>query len=376
MLKIVFHFIVLGVTVLVAANSSQAASFEYLYGQLRPTAEAAPISAVEPLAFVEESDDQVALTAFFDRVSGGKGGDGKDGDGKNGDGKGDCDECIGNWRDNMVVWFGADAYKSLGDTLPPPGFVAGYMNSAGVVAGMNTSVAIGDLRTRFQIGGSYGVYDFKGRDSGAILAPPSKDSSAEQQGFLTAGFYKRSDICDGERISWGVVYDQFWGHQWGLMANQVYLSQMRGIVGYAVNECHEVGVWGTLNTNIDKTAFAITPPPIRAANQINGYWRRSWDNGGSTMAYVGVADNSNVQDWLVGATAQAPLSSNLSLYSNVTFALPSSATGLVGSNELQWNVGAGLQYSFGGKAASSTVSGHKGMPLLPVANNGSFLITN
>ena len=51
MLKIVFQFFVMGVTVLVAANSSQAASFEYLYGQLRPTAEAAPISTVGSVCF-------------------------------------------------------------------------------------------------------------------------------------------------------------------------------------------------------------------------------------------------------------------------------------------------------------------------------------
>jgi outer membrane immunogenic protein len=90
MLKIVFQFLVMGVTVLVAASSSQAASFEYLYGKLRPT-EVVQASAVEPLAWVEESDDEVALTSFFDRLSDGKGG--KGGDGKGGDGGGKGDDC-------------------------------------------------------------------------------------------------------------------------------------------------------------------------------------------------------------------------------------------------------------------------------------------
>ena len=278
----------------------------------------------------------------------------------------DCD-CVGNWRDNMVVWMGGDAYKGFGDYVQPPGPAAGFMNSAGVVTGMNTSFAIGDLRPRFQIGGSYGIYDFKGRDTASV-------SSSEQQTFITAGIYKRSDICNCDRISWGLVYDHFFGHQWGLFANEVSLGQVRGIVGYALNECNEIGVWGTGNTNTDTSAPFITPPPIRAANQANTYWRHNWAFGGSTMAYAGVADKSNIQNWLVGVLGTAPLSNNMSIYSNVTFALPSSGTGVVGSNELQWNIGAGLQYSFGGKASTSTVSGYTGLPLLPVANNGSFLI--
>ena len=367
MRKTVFHFFLFGMTVLAAASSSHAASFEYMYGQLRPTAEVVPASAVEPLAWVDESDDQVALTSFFDRISGGKGDDGKDGDGKGGKGCGD--DCVGNWRDNTQVLVGFDTYKSLGDTIPPPGFVAGYMNSAGVVAGFNTGVRLGDSRVRGQLGASYGIYDWKGRDT-------TSPSSSEQQTFVTAGLYKRSDVCCGDRISWGVVYDQFFGHQWGVFANEVYLNQFRGIFGYALNECNEVGVWGTVHTNTDGTAFAITPPPIRAMNQANAYWRHNWEFGGSTMAYVGAVDQADVASWILGLNGQAPLSDRVSLYGNTTFALPGSGTGSVGSNELQWNVGFGLSVSLGGKAVSRTVSGNKGLPLLPVANNGSFLITN
>ncbi len=38
MRKTVFHFFLFGMTVLAAASSSHAASFEYMYGQFRPTA--------------------------------------------------------------------------------------------------------------------------------------------------------------------------------------------------------------------------------------------------------------------------------------------------------------------------------------------------
>lgn len=286
----------------------------------------------------------------------------------------DCCDDVGTWRDNTVVWLGADAYKSWGDSasIQLPGLVgAGFMNSAGVVAGFNTGFALGESQVRGQLGASYGVYDLKGRDT-----PPYSPSSSEQQTFVTAGFYQRSDVSSGDRVSWGLVYDQFFGHQWGLYAGEVYLSQVRGIIGYALSESNEVGVWGTWHTNSDNSVTNIAPPPIRAMNQANLYWRHNYDFGASTMAYIGGVDSADIGSWQVGVLGQAPMSDTLSLYTNVTFAFPGSKTGVVGSNELEWNVGAGLAYSFGGKSVSPTVSGQKGLPLLPVANNGSLLITN
>ena len=113
---------------------------------------------------------------------------------------------LGGWCDNTIVFLGAEAYKSLGDSAQPPGIATGFMDSAGFSGGFNTGVRLfDDSPIRGQIGGSYGVYDLKGRDT---VSP----SSAEQQTFLTAGIYKRSDILDGDAISWGLVYDQFWAH--------------------------------------------------------------------------------------------------------------------------------------------------------------------
>jgi hypothetical protein len=70
------------------------------------------------------------------------------------------------------------------------------------------------------------------------------------------------------------------------------------------------------------------------------------------------------------------LSDYTALYGLFTFSFPSSETGVIGSLEEEWAFGAGLVYYLGGKAVSPTVSGRKGLPLLPVANNGTFLLTN
>lgn len=281
-----------------------------------------------------------------------------------------CEEdCIGNWFANTQVWLGGEAYKGFGDTTDPPGVGTGFMDSFGLVTGFNTGLALGESRVRAQVGASYGAYDFKGRDSVST-------DSLEQQVYLTAGFYQRSDVENDEHISWGLVYDQFFGHQWGLFANEISLGQIRGILGYALNECNEVGVWGTFHVGKDASALDITPPPIRAMNQANFYLRHNFEYGANAMFYVGAFDAADVGSWQFGFLGDAPLNDSLSMYANFNLASPGSATGVVGSNEEQWNIGLGLMYTFGGKAVSDTVSGQAGLPLLPVANNGSFLITN
>src|SRR4029079_15958955 len=130
-----------------------------------------------------------------------------------------------------------------------------------------------------------GIYDLKGRDT---VSP----SSSEQQSFITVGVYKRSDIANCDRISWGGVYDHVFGHQWGLLASEVYLSQLRGILGYALSERNEIGVWGTAHTNNDRSVTGLNS--IRAMNQAIVYWRHNYDFGGQTMAYIGGVDSADV----------------------------------------------------------------------------------
>lgn len=277
----------------------------------------------------------------------------------------------GSWLSNTQFLTGVDAYKSLGDSVIPPGAAAGYMNSAGIFGGFNNGFGIGSSRIRGQIGGTYGVYDLKGRDT--VNTQPG-----EQQSFVTAGLYKRSDYCCGDRISWGAVYDQFWADQWGLNANEVYLGQIRAMSGFALNERNEVGTWGTIHTTQDTLFQPVggANVRIRASNQANVYWKHNYDFGGTSTLYVGGVDRADVGSWVAGLNGVAPLSRNTSLFGNSTFLFPGSSTGVVGSNELQWNVSTGLVYSFGGKAVSRNISGQPGLPLLPVANMGNFLITN
>lgn len=286
--------------------------------------------------------------------------------------------CTGNWLDNTTVWLGADTYKSLGERITNiNGGTGALTGSFGGVAGFNTGFGLGESRIRGQFGASYGVYDPMGR----LGIVPQADE-AEEQSFVTLGVYKRGDLtCDCDPWSWGIVYDNFHGNQWGVNANTIDLGQVRYIVGYAVNPRTEIGMWGTFGVYNDEAAVTVAGAPgvlttVRAANQANLYLRKDSIYGASLMFYAGAMDGADICDWQFGMNGLSPVSDNLSLYANFNYVIPSASQGPIGSGQEQWNFGVGLVYYFGGKAVSPSVTGHRGLPLLPVATNGTFLVTD
>lgn len=287
-------------------------------------------------------------------------------------------ECLGDWRENTYFWGGGDVYKSIGERITNINGGSGALTSSfGTVGGFNTGFRLGDSNVRGQIGASYGIYDYKGR----IALIPKSDQS-EQQAFFTLGAYKRSDMFNGDdRISWGLVFDNMTASQWGVNGNEILLGQMRGTFGYAWNECTEFGVFGTMHLYDDNAAVTIGGAPavlrpIRAMNQANAYIKRNTAFGAQITGYVGLLDRADIGDWQFGLLSQAPLSNNWSVYGNFNYVAPSVRPGPAGSAEEQFNVSVGLVYFLGGKAVSPSISGQRGLPLLNVANNGSFLITD
>ena len=121
------------------------------------------------------------------------------------------------------------------------------------MTGVNMGFGVGESSIRGQIGGSYGVYDFRGR---LAIVPQATD--VEEQQFSTTGVYKRGDMLhDCDPWSYGVVVDQLHFNNWGVNANEIDLGQVRGIVGYALNGCTEVGGWGTAHVWDDDAAVTV-----------------------------------------------------------------------------------------------------------------------
>jgi hypothetical protein len=77
-----------------------------------------------------------------------------------------------------------------------------------------------------------------------------------------------------------------------------------------------------------------------------------------------------------GTKGEVPLSNCVSLFGGAQCILPSASGGSGNDKfaEEYWNVSVGFAYYPGGNAVSNTVAGRRWMPLLPVADNGSFAI--
>lgn len=280
--------------------------------------------------------------------------------------------------DNAQFSIGAESFRSFGDgryaLFNPLPFATA--NSQGAVATFNTTVRLFDSNIYGQVGTSYGVYDWRGR----TINSTTLSGNPEEQWYFTYGVFKRSNVCKGDRISWGLVSDHFYGTNYGWTVDSPYLHQLRGVFGFAVDHHNEVGVSATVGTNQDRVGISSVgagiTTSVRAMNQLNAYLKHNWKRGGNSTVYVGALDNADIASWHFGMLNTSPLNDYVSLYGNFGYVVPGASSGLAGAAEEQWNLGVGLVFSVGGKAVTRTVSGHQGTALLPVASNGTFLMTN
>ncbi len=274
---------------------------------------------------------------------------------------------------NARVYFGMETYRGTLDTSyvnPPangiPAVGAGFSNSAGLSTGVSTTLPIYG-RIRGQFGGSFATYDLRGRDVGNVR------QQEENRGFFTTGIYKRGDLQQEDPVSWGIVYDHLWAYQSGFNGNGDYkVGQIRGLLGIALTDRNELGFWFTTRCKEDFVNANIGQ--LRGVNQYNLYLRHLFDFGGTGMIYFGGVDHLSAASWDFGGQFTAPLSKHVGLYTNGAFLMPSTQAGSIGSDQLLWSLGGGLVFTFGDLRAAS-VTGNPVEALLPVANNGSFVVT-
>jgi len=286
-----------------------------------------------------------------------------------------CDDCP---THSLILFSGFESWRGFAD--------GSYPNNNGAVVGFNYGTAVSqDYGIGFQFGGSYGVFDWNGRDTTTFSdAGDIKATQAQEQVFITTGFFKKADECS--RWSAGIVYDFSLNQNFGIYANSPYLTQWRGQFSYATSSHNEFGVWGTLRDHgfTQNTPYSFTGDPVsfRAVNQTNLFWHHKFDQGADSYIWVGVPDfqsklgdlGGSLGDYIVGGMVTAPISDYLALYSNVQYMHPSAHPGVDASMEETWDIGFGLAWYPGGNARTKTVSGSCFSPLLNVANNGSFMV--
>lgn len=279
----------------------------------------------------------------------------------------DCCDCdFGTAWENTSFFLAADGWRTRLDDDDA--------NNFGFRTGFNTGVGWWDSPVRLQLGASYAGYDLTGRDAAALTSV----SSAEEQVFATLGLYKRSDVCGGDCLSWGLVYDMLYDDHLGEAAQEVKLTQVRFQAGWALSEADEIGLWGAIHSNRDNylTSDGFVVVPLSALDQISLFLHHTWEYGADTTFYFGVAEDPG--DFVLGLTGQAPLSDSMALFGSAAYIIPSSSAGdslqFEEYSEEYWNVSFGLVWYPGCRAGSPSISGHRGLPLLPVADNGTFAV--
>ncbi len=223
---------------------------------------------------------------------------------------GSCDVCQAVSGDGPRLGFtafsGTDAFRG-----PPEG---PYTGNFGVVNGLNAAAPIVDKwGLGWQLGASYGVYDFAGRPT-----PATRQNGAQQQIFVTTGFFRRAS--EGQRLSFGLVHDWMVNNNYGQYALSPTLSQWRGQLEWSLSGRNSLGVWGAVH---DRTYIGDRPDnhnQFRGISQINLFWHHKYQMGADGWLYVGVpaskrlAGSGLVGAAIIGGAVQVPLTERLGLY--------------------------------------------------------------
>jgi hypothetical protein len=281
------------------------------------------------------------------------------------------DDCS---RFGIVGFAGLDAFNGISDATGPSNF--------GTVTGFNAGaplLGLGDYGIGWQVGVSYGIYDFDGRSP--VIAGESA-AGAQQQTFVTTGFFRKAH--GDQRWSFGVVYDWMYNTNWGVFGVDPTLGQWRAQIEYSLSGCNSVGLWGAKRDLCSVQELSrVLGVESRVISQLNFFWHHKFtESCADSWLWVGIPDHGRLDtsesgslgDWTIGASVQVPLSSRVALYANGSYMHPSAAAGITAANETFWDVSMGVAWYFGGNARSHAINGKCWTPLLPVANNSTFLV--
>jgi hypothetical protein len=274
-----------------------------------------------------------------------------------------CQECP-TW--SLQTFVSYDSWRGISDD--------DWQNN-GINVGANFGTRLGPFSDAtgigFQIGGSVGVYNWSGA---------GYQSDVETQGFITYGFFRRPNGASGWTA--GLVQDWMLNDHFGQFSQDPTLSQLRAQVGYATSASNEIGLWGAARVlGATRDVNGVGATTWRPIDQLNLYWHHKWQLGGAdTSIWIGIPEqdrlgaSGSLGEYLAGASATVPLNDRIALFTLVTYMHPSSGPSANGAEEEAWNFTVGVSFSLGRDTRSSTVAGQSWMPLMPLANNGYFLV--
>ncbi len=288
-----------------------------------------------------------------------------------------CD-CKCQWRpeDYLSLFAGVHAFKGPSD-YPPPGIFTNGGNF-GVHQGFNAGIPLDD-ESGFgaQVGGQ--LYHSNLSGSGIVgfdinnpIEPVFIDDERHQV-FLTGGVFRRTH-CG---LQGGVVYDYL--HDDYYTSNDFH--QIRGELSRVCPNGREVGVMAMNGFDSEK---AVTVNGLTTlwepTDQYLLFYRMTHKGGGNFRIAGGLTDRG---DGIAGADFQIPINCNLVLTGSATYLLPEqgerrSAEAIVrgdaGYQQEAWSIGINLVWYPNGFRKGCCSCGDRFMPLMNVADNGSFVI--
>jgi hypothetical protein len=265
---------------------------------------------------------------------------------------------------------GYDAFRGIPD---------GSWQNNGIHTGENYGTRLGSFSdwtgVGLQVGGTVGAYDWGGTDY-----RQQNRSKAQVQAFITYGLFRRA--VEGSPWSAGLVQDWMLNNTWSVFGENPTFSQLRAQIAYAISASNEFGVWGAYRVIDDShqvPGFGVVR--WQPHNQINLFWHHKWSRSGAdTWVSIGMPEDDrlgqrgSLGDYIANALAVCPLSDRVSVYSSVMYMHQSATEGGAGSLDEAWNFTVGIALYPRANSRTTTVAGHRWAPLLPIANNGSFMV--
>ncbi len=218
-----------------------------------------------------------------------------------------------------------------------------------------------------QLGGSWGIYDWYGR--GSIQSKAG--GSLQKQGFLTLAASRQTNHSSG--WNGGIAYEWMINTQFGAFGVNARFDQIRGQIGYLIENNNEIGLWGTYGIHTAETeAFQISLQ-FRAISQINLFWVRYYANHGYMMLWVGTPYQRGLAyrkgppgTFVFGTQFSTPLTKTLSLEARAAYMGARQLRKTIPSGNYASDLTIAISYSFGKRRLDQT-------PYMVIGNNSNFM---
>ncbi len=253
------------------------------------------------------------------------------------------------WLKNLTVFGGGQGFKGPVDW--------GWNGNFGLHEGAGVSGPLGDpWGCGYQMGAKFVHSNF----SGQPFTIPGTDRT---QYFVTAGIFRRQ-LCRG--IQWGVV--------WDYMHDRYYdtfdLHQLRGDIGFVIDEVHEIGFLGAFGVSNDTYFTGNTTLELDPTDMCALYLRRNFENGGDGRFWGGATGRG---DGLIGADLWVPLGRGFALQNVINYKIPREGrAGGVAHADESWGLTIQLIWYPGQSALCQR--GNPYRPLMKVSDNSLFMV--